>query len=106
MSGGHLFDDTYQNLFTIDQWDRTEMTENSIERDIYLLLKECHPVQRSAEDLAIGVHELTGTETTTKDIGDALYDGALAKYVYRSSHAPNRLWGLKTISASNARFRI
>jgi hypothetical protein len=75
------------------------MTENTIEHNVYYLLKECHPAQMTAEDLAIGVYELTGQDPGNKEVGDALYDGALAGYVFRTGKPPNRLWGLKTISA-------
>lgn len=53
-----------------------------------------HPVPLTAEQIVAKLKEHKSI-TTKDEVGDALYDGALRNYVYRTGEAPDRFWHLK-----------
>lgn len=78
----------------IDSWDRREMWETCIEASVYQILNLQHPEPMTAEQIALALGFQGHSEITKEDVGNALYDGALRNYVYRTGEAPDRYWHL------------
>jgi hypothetical protein len=85
---------TSVTLVDIDEWDRREMWENAIEACVYQVLRLAHPQPLTAEQIVLKLKERKSINTKD-EVGDALYDGALRHYVYRTGEAPDRFWHLK-----------
>ena len=60
----------------------------------YQVLAIAHPQPLTAEQIVQKLKEHDSINTKD-DVGDALYDGVLRAYVFRTGEAPDRFWHLK-----------